>query len=478
MNEGSNPETSVQAKTTANPVQPAHSRLIAKLKRLRGPIVAVAAVGAVLSGLAGYWNTYRTVRDGVAPVTAASNLPADAGPLSIVVLPFTNQTGDPQKAYIADGLTSSITADLSRLRDAFIVPVSSAVTYRDKAVPVKQIGHDLGVRFVLQGSVLANGNKLRINAQLADTQSGAQKWTETFEGDLADLFALQDQVTARIGNSIGNQMVILAARESQTRKSGAKAADLMLRANALGLNPQSLQNWKEVEALLRQALVADPGNANATGKLAATLLLQAFNFGGVLKNDVREKLIAEGGALAIKAKTMDPDNPDVYGVLVMHAWFQGDPSAALRYAEKSVELDYRNPNTYNDLAVLYYHLDQPAKAIELLNKALALYPKGFDTLFVNLGVCYFMLGDYSSAAAWAQKSIDTNTGLDDGYALLAVAYAAEGDEVRASAAATEARRRFPDLKARTLSARECVSEAWCQFLQAKYLPAWRKAGLP
>jgi tetratricopeptide (TPR) repeat protein len=212
--------------------------------------------------------------------------------------------------------------------------------------------------------------------------------------------------------------------------------------------------------------------------LAATLLLQAFNFGGVLKNDVREKLIAEGGALAIKAKTMDPDNPDVYGVLVMHAWFQGDPSAALRYAEKSVELDYRNPNTYNDLAVLYYHLDQPAKAIELLNKALALYPKGFDTLFVNLGVCYFMLGDYSSAAAWAQKSIDTNTGLDDGYALLAVAYAAEGDEVRASAAATEARRRFPDLKARTLSARECVSEAWCQFLQAKYLPAWRKAGLP
>ena len=240
------------------------SRLFARVKRLRGPVVAIAAVGAVLSGLVGYWNTYRTVRDGVAPATVTSNLPADAGPLSIVVLPFTNQTGDPQKAYIADGLTSSITADLSRIRDAFIVPVSSAVAYRDKAAPVKQIGQDLGVRFVLQGSVLANGNKLRINAQLADAQSGAQKWTETFEGDLADLFALQDQVTARIGNSIGNQMVILAARESQTRKSGAKVADLILRADALGLNPQSLQNWKDVEALLRQALVADPGNATAT----------------------------------------------------------------------------------------------------------------------------------------------------------------------------------------------------------------------
>jgi TolB-like protein len=298
--------------------------------------------------------------------------------------------GDPQKAYIADGLTSSITADLSRIRDAFIVPVSSAIAYRDKAAPVKQIGLDLGVRFVLQGSVLANGNKLRINAQLADTQSGAQKWTETFEGDLADLFALQDQVTARIGNSIGNRMVILAARESQTRKSGAKVADLILRADA----------------------------------------------------------------------------------------FQGDTSAALRNEERRVALDPRNPGAYNDLAVLYYHLGQPAKAIEHLNRALALYPKGFDTLFVNLGVSYFMLEDYSAAAAWAQKSIDTNTGLDDGYTLLAVAYAEQGDVPRASAAATEARRRFPDLKPRTLSARECVSEGWCQFLQSKYLPAWRRAGLP
>src|SRR4029079_9065120 len=205
----------------------ASSRLLEKAKELKRPIAAIAAVGAVLGGLAGYWNAYRAMHEGLAHhAPPAAALPADAGPLSIVVLPFANQTGDPQKAYIADGLTSSITADLSRLRDAFIVPVSSAVTYRDKAVPVKQIGHDLGVRFVLQGSVLATGTKLRINAQLADTQSGAQKWTETFEGDLADLFALQDQVTARIGNSIGNQMVILAARESQTRKSGAKAADL------------------------------------------------------------------------------------------------------------------------------------------------------------------------------------------------------------------------------------------------------------
>ena len=478
MNKASEPEAPSEAPTKMNPAASGLSRWLDRLKRLKGPIVAIAAVGAVFGGLVGYWNAYRAVHEGIVPPVATTTMPADAGPLSIVVLPFANQTGDPQKAYIADGLTSSITADLSRIRDVFIVPVTTAVAYRDKATPVKQIGQDLGVRFVLQGSVLADGNKLRINAQLADTQSGAQKWTESFDGDLADLFALQDQVTARIGNSLGNQMVILAARENQTRKSGARVADFLLRANALGLNAQSLQNWKDMEALQRQALAADPGNASATEDLASSLLVQAWNFAGVLKDDAREKLIAEGGALALKAKTMDPDSPSVYGVLVMHAWFQGDSAAALRYAEKRVALSPRNPDAYNDLAVIYYHLGQPAKSIEMLNKALALYPKGFDALFGNLAIGYFMLGDNVTATAWVQKAIDTGTGQDTIHALLAIVYSEQGDERKARAAAAEVRRRFPDLKAPILSARECVAEAWCQFIQTKYLPAWRKAGLP
>jgi len=454
------------------------ARLFARLKGLKGTLVAVAAVGAALSGLIGYWTTYRTVRDAVAPVAAIGSTPADAGPLSIVVLPFANQTGDPAKAYIADGLTGSITADLSRIRDAFIVPVSSALAFRDKAAPVRQIGQELGVRFVLQGSVLADGGKLRINAQLADVQSGAQKWTETFEGDIADLFALEDQVTARIGNSIGNQIVILAARDSQTRKSGAKAADLVLRATALGMAPQSLQNWKEVEALLRQALAADAGNATATLRLSQALLVQAFNFGGVLDEDTVGRLIAEGGALAVKAQAMDPANPEVYGPLVMQAWFRADTAAALRYEERRVELDPRNPDAFNDLAVVYYRLGQPAKAIDMLNRSLALYPKGGDVVFVNLGVSHFMLGDYAAAASWSQRAIDANTGLDDSYSLLAMAYAAQGEDAKASAATAEARRRFPNLKPRAVSPRECVSETWCEFLKSRYLPAWRKAGLP
>jgi TolB-like protein/Flp pilus assembly protein TadD len=455
------------------------ARLIDKAKELKRPIAAIAAVGALVGGLAGYWNAYRAVHEGLAPSAAnVAALPANAGPLSIVVLPFANQTGDPQKAYIADGLTTSITADLSRIRDAFIVPVATAIAYRDKAAAVTQIGRELGVRYVLQGSVMADGNNVRINAQLADAQSGAQKWTETFDGNLSDLFGLQDQVTARIGNSLGTQLVVLAARESQTRKSGARATDLLLRANALMLNAQSLENWKAVEALQRQALAADSGNAHATNDLANSLLVQAWNFGGVLNADERQKLIAEGGALAQKARTMDPESPSVYSSLVMHAWFEGDTAGALRYAEKRVALDPRDPGAANDLAVIYYHLGEPAKAIDLLKHALALYPRGFDSLFGNMAISYFMLGDNASALTWVQKALDTNTGQSEIHSLLPIVYAQQGNERAAHAAAADARRRFPDLKAPVLSAQECVSETWCQFLRTQYLPAWQKAGLP
>jgi len=457
----------------------ASSRLLEKAKELKRPIAAIAAVGAVLGGLAGYWNAYRAMHEGLAHnAPPAAALPADAGPLSIVVLPFANQTGDPQKAYIADGLTTSITADLSRIRDAFIVPVSTAIAYRDKAAPVTQIGRELGVRYVLQGSVMADGNNVRIHAQLADAASGAQKWTDTFEGNLSDLFRLQDQVTARIGNSLGNELVILAARESQTRKTGAQATNLLLRANALMLNAQSLENWRAVEALQRQALAADPGNAHATNDLANSLLVQAWNFGGVLSADERQKLITEGGALAQKARTMDPESPSVYSSLVMHAWFEGDTAGALRYAERRAALDPRDPGAANDLAVIYYHLGQPAKSIELLKHALALYPRGFDSLFGNMALSYFMLGDNDAAMSWVQKAIDTNTGQSEIHALLAIVYAQQGDERAAHAAAADARRRFPDLKPPKLSAQECVSENWCQFLRTQYLPAWEKAGLP
>ncbi len=256
------------------------SRMLEKLKHAKGIIVAVAGGGAVLSGLVGYYTTYQTVAgstsSSMATPIAANKANIDS--LSIIVLPFTNQTGDGQKAYIADALTTSITSDLSRIRDAFVVSTTTAVAYKDKAVTAQQIGKEVGARFALQGSVLASGDKVRITAQLADTKTGAQLWNETFDGELTNLFALQDQVTAKIGNSIGREMVIVAARDSVKRVNSPEVADLVMRARALALKPLTLETFQQIEDLLRQVIARDPNNSAAQARLAYTLMNKATNF--------------------------------------------------------------------------------------------------------------------------------------------------------------------------------------------------------
>ena len=143
---------------------------------------------------------------GAQPSVATALDTTAINPLSIMVLPFANQTGDKDKACIADGLTTSITSDLSRIRDAFVAPTSTAFTYKDKTLTAQQIGLDAGVRFVLQGSVLSAASQIRINVQLVDTQTKSQIWSESFDGDLADLFALQGRVTTLVSRKQGESL--------------------------------------------------------------------------------------------------------------------------------------------------------------------------------------------------------------------------------------------------------------------------------
>src|SRR6266496_219920 len=202
MTESAPPEDASPPDPVVKPAANRWANLRGQLKRFRGPIAAIAAFGAVLSGLLGYWSAYQTVEKVVGPKSSPAAVIADAGPLSIVVLPFQNLTGNANEDYVADGLTASLTADLSRIRDAFIVNATTAFSYKGKPLSAQHVGRDLGVRFVLQGSVQRNGTKIRINAQLADAPSNAQLWSDSFEGDQSDLFALQDRVTTLVGNSI------------------------------------------------------------------------------------------------------------------------------------------------------------------------------------------------------------------------------------------------------------------------------------
>jgi adenylate cyclase len=456
------------------------STLRVKLRHIKGALIAIASVGAVLSGLVGYYTTYKTVAgSATTPGTPVPKIDS-INSLSILVLPFANQTGDANKTYIADALTSSISADLNRIRDAFVVPTATAFSYKNKNLTVAQVGKEAGVRFVLQGGVVANGDRLRINVQLADTQSGKQLWNDTFEGEATKLFELQDLVTARIGNSIGPAMVIVAARESEKRKSSSKVADLMMRQRALGLAAQSTEVFNQRETLLRAVIQQEPNNAEALSDLARILALYPTNF--LDKSVARYKtMLTEAKELAVRAKAIDDQLPSIYTALGFYARnIEKDRDEERRNFEMALKLDPKNPSNYNNLAIWYSYDGQPKPAIELLNKALALYPKGSGIIFMGFSRSYLMLGDNTNAIEWGQRAIDVGTQSPFLFTYLARAYSNLGQTQKAAHYVDEYKHRLVQLGRNGAVQRLDGSDspAWVKYYNEHYLPEWRKAGLP
>jgi TolB-like protein len=462
-----------KASLSASPA-PGQPRWRTILQRARGTVIAVAAVGAVLSGLVGYWTTYRTVAS--VPLSAPD---AAVAPLSILVLPFANQTGDDKKAYIADALTTSITTDLSRIRDAFVVPAATAFTYKAKTLTVQQVGKDAAVRFILVGSVMASGQEVRVTAQLVDTKTSKQLWNETFRGDLSNLFALQDQVTTLIGNTIGEHMVVIAARESEMKKSAPQVVDLLLRARAVELRAQSIENFREIERLYREVLSLEPNNLNAMARLAATLAIHSVWID--TSDPRREKQMTEARDLALKVKAIDPSVRSIETSLQIYAMEHNDFEGAKRVHEAQIAKDPKNPNVYNNFALFYRELGEPARAVPLLMQALSLYPKGNDVIFDNLGSAYLALGDNDAAIEWLLKGVDGNTQLLETYWGLAMAYSNKGDRPNASRYVAEYQRRADEQGFKgiqSISPPPETAPAYLKYFNEHFLPEWKRAGLP
>lgn len=459
-------------RTTARPAQSAGKRLPLWTGALVG-LCAVIGVGAWL------WKAAPAV---TAPTETARK---DVLPLSIVVLPFTNLTGDTGQAYFADGLTAALTADLTRIEGAIVVDSATAQSLKGKAQSAQQIGQTLGVRFVLQGNVQRGGNQVRINAQLADTKSNIQVWSDTFEGDTSDLFALQDQVTSRISKSMGSEMVVIAARESEKRKDNLQAADLLLRARALSDKPQSLDNWRQVEQLYRQALEVDPGNVKAKMGLALALAFQATNFSLQLAAAELDMTWSEARRLADEVNAVEPNNPDYYQVLAFHALDQGDFEAARRAAETLLRLEPQSGRARNMLASAYSALGRPDKSVELLTEAVSLTPKGKGFVFLaNLGRAHLRAGNYKAAVDAFDRALELQPSAIGLHRQLAMALVLDGNDRRARAEAAEYLRLNPqwnrDVGAyRNLQRDQRLesSPALQTFVEEKEIPALRKVGL-
>jgi len=418
---------------------------------------------------------------GIAPGTrqAAAHPPVSAPPLSILVLPFANHTGLESKGYIADALTTSITSDLTRLSDVLVVPAATAFTYKDRPLTLPNVGREAGVRFVLQGSVMSSGRRLRVVAQLADTRTDAQLWNETFEGDLKNLFALLDQVTARVGNSIAPLMVIAAAPASDCQVTDAAIGDLLLRARALQVQTQSLERFAEIETIYRLVLQRDSTNLAAMAGLASILAVHADWLEQT--DPAQTQKFTEARDLALAVKAVDPGNDHVYVPIALYAEHVNDFEAARNAWESSLRLKPKSPGGHSNLAVFHLKMGEPARAIPLLEKSMDLNPKGSAHVFAAMGAANFALGENDAAIDWLLKALDLNFENPDTFSHLAMAYAKKGDVTRSAAFAERYRRRaeVEGVKGpRVNKPRPGSPAAYVSYFYDKLLPDWERAGLP
>jgi len=426
-----------------------------------------ASVAVVVLGLGGYWG----VQQGAKP---------SVNPLSIAVLPFTNLTGDPSQAYVADGMTSRVTTDLSRIRDTVVMDAGIAMRYKDKAQEIQQIASELGVRFVLQGDVQKNSDKVQINAKLTDASSNKQLWSESFEGNMSDLFSLQDKVTNRISGSLGPQMLIVAASESESekRKTNPQASDLILRARALGLKGNDVANLEQTIDLYRQALKLEPNNLDAMSLLSFQLALLAPR---APEQDLRKSRWHESQSLALKVKEIDPNNRVIYQSLASCDRENDNLFGARQNIETWLEL---NPNsraisTYGNILLLNGEATKALEIVSKINKINSKFPS--EQMLAALGRLHLILGQTDLAIDYFLKATQVNSKVPVYWSGLAVSYALKGESNQAAAAVAEVKKLNPNANSKSLNfilkPLSASPPSYKEWYEKTYLPAYRKAGL-
>ena len=465
---GADPDLPLAERAAAPAAAPPVTQLKPPEPRKRSmlaPLVAGIVALLLLVGGAWYWLA------GKRSASIFANPPP--AHLSVVVLPFTNLSGDPAQDYFADGITDNLTTDLSRIRDSFVIARNTAFTFKGKNVDAKQIGKDLGVRYVLEGSVQRDGTRVRVNAQLIDAETGAHIWADRFEEDVADLFKLQDQVVARLANAL-NYELVRAEAETSARSKTPDVLDLDMRgADALWRFPQqpTKENILAIRALFEQALKIDPDDADALGGSAATYLNEnAFGWTNP-ETDYEAKVLGQ----VDRAIALAPGNPWNYSTKSVWLAITGRPEEGVRVADAALAI---NPNyaaeyTYRALAESYLGQFEQAKAD--VQQAMRLSPRDprLGQWHDKMADAELGLGHFDAAIDESNKAIDAGFKAFFTYLRLAIAHALKGDIDEAKTALTEARRLKPELSDKWLRG----NKAFSGYTQPWY-DALRKAGLP
>jgi adenylate cyclase len=422
-----------QAKPAASATTADQVRVAASKQRVGSAPFAAAIAAILLLAFAGGWY----IVNGRAPKLA------EAAHLSIVVLPFANLSGDPSQDYFADGVTENLTTELSRIRDSFVIARNTAFTYKGKGVDAKAIGKELGVRYVLEGSVQRDQNRVRVNAQLVDAESGAHLWADRFEEDMADLFKLQDEVVARLASSLGYAL-INAEAEKGARSKNPDVIDLTMRGwNLVTRSVQKPPNeWRdsihEARTLFDRALQIDPNDADALAGSAATYF-QAYLFGwGDPGTDYEAEVLGQ----ANRAIGLAPDNVRAYFVKADYlGQSRGRFNEALSVTDAGLAINPNEVLLYIPRTASENSVGRFEQAKADAERAMRLSPRGPDVgiFHVIVGDAEISLGHFDAAIDEYRKSIDSGYHGFPAYSNLAAAYAHAGKMDEAKAALAEAR---------------------------------------
>jgi TolB-like protein/Tfp pilus assembly protein PilF len=392
---------------------------------------------------------------------------------SIAVLPFVNMSGDSRQEYFADGVTEDIITVLSKFRWFFVIARNSVFTYKNKPVDVKQVARDLGVRYVLEGSVRKAGNRVRITAQLIDASTGHHVWAERYDRELEDIFAVQDEITQSIVTSVGPEFLSAEMQRAQRKDvRSLDAWDYAMRASS-HLSRYTKKDGIEAQRLLQKAIEMDPMSAEAFCLLAFTHLMQVqFGWSESVVQSIKEAAKAAQSAVVIDDR--DAWSHTALGLVDLISKRYDD---AARRLQGAIDLNANLANAYGGLGQTLALTGEYDEAVTQINKAIRLSPRDPFMVywFGHLGLAAFAEERYEDACKWGLKVIQVNPKFPGGHRLLAASYGQLG---RMEEAATELKKSLLLMPGMTSDdVRKQVPFKKASDME-RYIEGLRKAGLP
>ena len=396
--------------------------------------------------------------------------------LSMVVLPFANIGGDPEQEHFVDGVTESLTTDLSRIRGALVIARNTAFAYKGKRLDVKTIGRELNVRYVLEGSVQRGGNRMRVNVQLIDAETGNHLWAERFDKPLADLFDMQDEIVARLAGALNTELVAAEARRAE-RAANPDSMDFYFQGLAWYNKGRTPDNLAQARGFFDRALIADPDNVDALiGSAAANA-----DAGSLLFVTDPAAAFAAAEAKLTKALSSVPDHARGHMYLGLVDIMTKRAAEGIAECEHALALDRNLASAHSIIGSGKVCIGRAEETEAHIGEALRLSPRDTSAhIWMGVaGLAKLHIGSYEQAVAWCRRAIEANRNYPQAYFWLAAALAQLGrlDEARSAVKAGLALNPAFSIS-RDLAARTARSDDRTYLAQLEpYLEGLRKAGL-